>query len=159
MARRWSIQSARLFLLFGACLRAFALQLPAGTEIQIRLTTKVSTQTSKAKDPVEAAVIAPVMVDGQFAIPAGAKLRGIVEQSTQSGKGDERSSLVLSFTELDIDGAKSKIAAHVSGIDNARESVDEAGQITGIVASETISGQSEERRVGKECRSRWSPYH
>src|SRR5689334_6315787 len=71
MARRWSIQSARLFLLFGACLRAFALQLPAGTEIQIRLTTKVSTQTSKAKDPVEAAVIAPVMVDGQFAIPAG----------------------------------------------------------------------------------------
>src|ERR1043166_5425244 len=96
MARRWSIQSARLFLLFGACLRAFALQLPAGTEIQIRLTTKVSTQTSKAKDPVEAAVIAPVMVDGQFAIPAGAKLRG---------------------------------------------SVDEAAQMPGMVASETISGQ------------------
>src|ERR1039457_4334575 len=23
----------------------------------------------------------------------------------------------------------------------------------------TISGRSEERRVGKECRSRWSPYH
>ena len=22
-----------------------------------------------------------------------------------------------------------------------------------------ISGRSEERRVGKECRSRWSPYH
>ena len=24
---------------------------------------------------------------------------------------------------------------------------------------ETISFRSEERRVGKECRSRWSPYH
>ena len=23
----------------------------------------------------------------------------------------------------------------------------------------TSSGRSEERRVGKECRSRWSPYH
>ena len=23
----------------------------------------------------------------------------------------------------------------------------------------THSGRSEERRVGKECRSRWSPYH
>ena len=22
-----------------------------------------------------------------------------------------------------------------------------------------ITGRSEERRVGKECRSRWSPYH
>src|ERR1051325_6482769 len=25
--------------------------------------------------------------------------------------------------------------------------------------SETAVGRSEERRVGKECRSRWSPYH
>ena len=23
----------------------------------------------------------------------------------------------------------------------------------------TLIGRSEERRVGKECRSRWSPYH
>ena len=28
-----------------------------------------------------------------------------------------------------------------------------------ILLSCTISGRSEERRVGKECRSRWSPYH
>ena len=28
------------------------------------------------------------------------------------------------------------------------------------IAKNTISGiRSEERRVGKECRSRWSPYH
>ena len=26
-------------------------------------------------------------------------------------------------------------------------------------AEERISDRSEERRVGKECRSRWSPYH
>jgi len=25
--------------------------------------------------------------------------------------------------------------------------------------AQTASGRSEERRVGKECRSRWSPYH
>ena len=25
--------------------------------------------------------------------------------------------------------------------------------------AETVKGRSEERRVGKECRSRWSPYH
>ena len=31
----------------------------------------------------------------------------------------------------------------------------------GIVAESALShgGRSEERRVGKECRSRWSPYH
>ena len=29
----------------------------------------------------------------------------------------------------------------------------------GAVALGTVLGRSEERRVGKECRSRWSPYH
>src|SRR6266487_3412157 len=28
-----------------------------------------------------------------------------------------------------------------------------------LVAAELLVHQSEERRVGKECRSRWSPYH
>ena len=40
-------------------------------------------------------------------------------------------------------------------------------KLTGIVVLATsvagalggCSGRSEERRVGKECRSRWSPYH
>ena len=27
------------------------------------------------------------------------------------------------------------------------------------LASDLLSSRSEERRVGKECRSRWSPYH
>ena len=27
------------------------------------------------------------------------------------------------------------------------------------VEGEKVGGRSEERRVGKECRSRWSPYH
>src|SRR2546429_5987861 len=27
------------------------------------------------------------------------------------------------------------------------------------IASQTVDARSEERRVGKECRSRWSPYH
>ena len=28
-----------------------------------------------------------------------------------------------------------------------------------LAAKEPIGNRSEERRVGKECRSRWSPYH
>jgi hypothetical protein len=128
-------------LALGSGLTAAALQVPAGTEIQARLKTKVSTQTAKAKDSVEAVVIAPVMVGGQFAIPAGAVVRGTVETATQSSKSDERSMLALSFTEMEMDGVKAKIAGRVSMVENARESVDEQGQITGIVGSETISGQ------------------
>ena len=31
--------------------------------------------------------------------------------------------------------------------------------IQGIFSSDWVGLRSEERRVGKECRSRWSPYH
>ena len=37
-----------------------------------------------------------------------------------------------------------------------------AANQTGIVTASSLNvrtGRSEERRVGKECRSRWSPYH
>ena len=27
------------------------------------------------------------------------------------------------------------------------------------IVNQSLRGRSEERRVGKECRSRWSPYH
>jgi hypothetical protein len=81
------------------------------------------------------------MVDGQFVIPAGAVVRGDVEKVAQSTKPDERSNLVLAFTEIDIGAAKLKLAARVASVENARESVDDQGQITGIVASETISGR------------------
>ena len=41
----------------------------------------------------------------------------------------------------------------VSGSNKGKE-----GKITKILDSRVIV-RSEERRVGKECRSRWSPYH
>ena len=74
--------------------------MPAGTEIQIRLKTKVSTQNARPKDPVEAVVIAPAMVNGKFVIPTGAAVRGTVEKATPSTKADERAVLVLAFTEI-----------------------------------------------------------
>ena len=33
------------------------------------------------------------------------------------------------------------------------------GSLMGLSACVTVAERSEERRVGKECRSRWSPYH
>ena len=37
--------------------------------------------------------------------------------------------------------------------------IKEAGVLAGIEVAKEIFNRSEERRVGKECRSRWSPYH
>src|SRR5258708_30571314 len=34
-----------------------------------------------------------------------------------------------------------------------------ARRVLGTMPGQWTAGRSEERRVGKECRSRWSPYH
>ena len=41
------------------------------------------------------------------------------------------------------------------------ELINEFGRVAGykIRAQKSLAFRSEERRVGKECRSRWSPYH
>src|SRR2546430_15908778 len=36
---------------------------------------------------------------------------------------------------------------------------EDIGKPAGVTYASGICGRSEERRVGKECRSRWSPYH
>jgi len=49
--------------------------------------------------------------------------------------------------------------ARVAGIDHApsqREMTPDRIELGGVDLSDA---RSEERRVGKECRSRWSPYH
>ncbi|MBS1859194.1 MAG: LssY C-terminal domain-containing protein [Acidobacteria bacterium] len=118
-----------------------AIQVPTGTQLGVRLTTKVSTLTAKAKDPVEAVVVTPVVIDGQFLVPAGSKVRGIVEKTANSTKPDERSTLLLSFNEAEIEGAKYKVAARVAAVDNARETIGDDGTISGILTGETISGR------------------
>ena len=47
------------------------------------------------------------------------------------------------------------------GVDLAAELADRTGQHVVVVNDADAAGvaRSEERRVGKECRSRWSPYH
>src|SRR5690242_20837708 len=55
-------------------------------------------------------------------------------------------------------------AAHLAGASPAPRSAREPRLLAAAVRRTTLQGsaaraRSEERRVGKECRSRWSPYH
>src|SRR5262245_16539330 len=81
-------KSACATLLFAGIVFAAGLEVPAGTELHVRLKTKVSTTASKAKDPVEAEVIAPVVLNGQFLIPAGTIIHGAVGSVKPSSKPD-----------------------------------------------------------------------
>ena len=49
---------------------------------------------------------------------------------------------------------------HIEVVGNSKVSAAAVTRLSGIQLGEGIfTTRSEERRVGKECRSRWSPYH
>lgn len=134
-------RSAAIAALFCLASPALAIQVPTGTEINLRLKTKISSSTAKLKDPVDAIVIQPVMAGGQFVIPAGAAVHGVVIEAKPSTGPDDRAMLDVVFNQLDLRGGKVKLVSTVSDVDNARESVNSNGQIQGIVASESISAR------------------
>ncbi len=114
--------------------------LPAGTELEIRLKTKVASNASKPQDTVEAVLIRPVVIRGNIAVPAGTLLRGRVKQASAITKGDQRALLELEFLNL----GESEVEARVTAVDNARETVDQTGRIIGILASETPAARLNE---------------
>jgi LssY C-terminus len=127
---------------FAATAVSTAARIPSNTEIQIRLTKEVNTSTAKIGDAVSALVIAPVVVDGQIAMAAGATVTGHVKEVTAAVNPDDQAVLALVFDEIsDGSGKKVNIAAKLTAVDDARESVDTDGRIQGIIASKTGSGR------------------
>jgi len=115
--------------------------IPSGTEIQIRLTSALNTASGKAGQQFDAVVIAPVVVDGRIAMAAGAKLSGHIVNVTAADQKDQQASVSLAFDQIADGARKSTLAAKVTGVDNARESVDSNGLITGIKPSDTGSAR------------------
>jgi hypothetical protein len=141
------IPIAPLALLIGlAGMEDSLIAVPAGTELQIRLATKVASDSSKAEDKVEAFVIAPITVNGVLCIPAGFKVHGSIKDvKSTEGKADQRAQVKLEFNVLeDASGNQTKFSSQLTSVENARESVDDQGQIIGILASETISARMDQ---------------
>jgi len=122
-------------------LPALAVEVPAGTELQVRLKTKIASNTSKTNDPVETTVIAPVTVKGALAIPAGVALHGVVTAASAATDPTVRATLSLEFREIEMGGQRMQVHTLLTGVENARESVNDKGEIQGILANETLSSR------------------
>ena len=138
-----SVRAATAALLAGWALSvpARAVQVPTGTAIQVRLKTKIASNTSKPGDPVETMVIAPVTVNGALAIPAGVTLRGVVKDASAATDPTVRATLGLDLRELEMGGQRLRVHTQLTTVENARESVDDKGEIQGILANETLSAR------------------
>lgn len=123
---------------------ATAVTIPAGTTVQIRLTSEVTSQKPSGQ-AFTAVVTVPLFMDGEAIITPGAELTGKTSDVKAASKPDEAATLKLDFSTIKPrNGQQQSIAAEVSSIDNARESVGSDGLITGIVASQTWYGRANE---------------
>jgi hypothetical protein len=132
------------WFVFGAAFGAAIVVLPAGSEIQARLSGKVASRGMLAGERVEAVVIAPVTApDGRMAIPSGAILGGCLRAARPSAQ-DQRAMVELDFFELALPaGGRRPVSMRLTEVDNAREFVDQEGRIVGILASETLVARIE----------------
>src|SRR2546430_11723173 len=96
------------------------------------------------------------VVARERAIPAGG-----VAQADHKIIGMHQLSFDLLARGKRYDGRAVRAIFAVAGIKHARFELD--GRVfardAGKIAGGRMTARSEERRVGKECRSRWSPYH
>src|ERR1035437_10729557 len=96
--------------------------------------------TARAAGPI----IGPLCIEGVKATPH-------TSQETRTNEG------VWTPTDYKLDPAQQKIA-RLTVFDRAIPPL-EKFETCRDVMKRMIAARSEERRVGKECRSRWSPYH
>ena len=113
--------------------------IPAGTEICLRLNTKIASEVTEPQNSVTATVIAPVVVEGRIVLPSGVHVSGAVKQA-RAASDQQRAQMELVFTEMESGSYKTKIAAALSSLENARELLDDKGLISGIDGAQTYGG-------------------
>jgi hypothetical protein len=128
-----------LYFLFSGLLASR--QVPAGTRLNIRLTTTVGSYASKAETPIQALLIAPVIVNGETLLPAGSTLSGKVKSVRRVGLGirHETAALDLEFSQVTVpNGDTLPMSARVEEVDNGRERVSRDGEIRGVRTTSSL---------------------
>ena len=83
--------------------------IPAGTTLTVTLDQAISTKDNNNGDRFDASLAAPITVDGQRVIPAGAKAVGTVVTAASAGHLKGGAQLALSLDSLRIHGQKYSI--------------------------------------------------
>jgi hypothetical protein len=138
---RLQLRPLLAFITFGVAVSAA--HVPAGQILEVRLLETTSSRSSKVGQKVRSVLIAPVIVDGDVTIPAGAQVEGQISTVAKFGFGVKNSHARIGyrFDTLRLENGKTaSLDAQLVRVDSAREHVDEIGQVHGI--SPVVSASS-----------------
>lgn len=86
---------------------AGSINLPQGTELEVRLEQPLSSKTARVEDRFDATVARSVYVDGRIVVPAGSRVQGTVTQAEPAQRPARGGRLSLSFDRLLLDDGTS----------------------------------------------------
>ncbi|MCX6611558.1 MAG: LssY C-terminal domain-containing protein [Acidobacteria bacterium] len=122
------------------CSAGNAVEVPQGTLMELRLLNGIRSYSSKAGQPLEAVLVAPILLNNEVAVPAGAKIFGKLIEVKRVGSGvvHERASIKLQFDRLEMEGKPAiSIETRLFQIENSREKLDASGKVRGIRSTNT----------------------
>lgn len=132
--------------LLSCTLALAAATVPAGTELQVRLTTEASSERPSGT-PISGVVVVPVFVNGTPVVAPGTHVIGNTAdarayRAATDQAAEQPATLRIQFTHIeDAAGEMKPLFSVLEGVDNARESVDDSGLITGIQESQTVEAE------------------
>lgn len=121
--------------------------LEEGTEIQVRLTDRLSSATARREDRFEASVAVPVRDRGVIVIPAGTRVLGVVQQVEKGQRPSKAGKLELSFHAIYVDErTRTEMRARVVELKQDIDRGDQAkkagiGAVLGGVLGSMIGGK------------------
>jgi hypothetical protein len=91
-----------------------SVEIPVGTEIDVRLQNTLNSGTAQVEDRFEGTTLTDVSVDGRVAIPAGSIFRGVVTAVEPGTRTNRTSKLTVSFDQVTISGRSYPIRGTVT---------------------------------------------
>jgi hypothetical protein len=88
------------------------LVVPAGTTLPVLLATSISSYKNKAGEEFEGNLAAPIVVNGEVAVPKGAKVRGTIVDAKKQGKFKGEALLTIRLTSVDVSGKEYLVSTH-----------------------------------------------
>jgi hypothetical protein len=93
---------------------AGSVEIPVGTEIDVRLQNTLNSGTAQVEDRFEGTTLADVNVEGRVAIPAGSVVRGVVTSVEAGTRTNRTSKMTLSFDQITANGRSYPIRGTVT---------------------------------------------
>jgi TolA-binding protein len=83
---------------------AGALEVPSGTELDVRLQAPLNSGTAQVEDRFEATTLVDVSVSGRVAVPAGSVVRGVITAVEPATRTNRTAKLTVSFDQVTVSG-------------------------------------------------------